>query len=133
MDEDPLPADGDRHPAHACIDCQLNLHGRSLARTAVSKGRPLQARKGCRRRFRHCREDVCSPSRWSRDFSNRSSLLRRLRSDRQSRQSPRIYPCSFKETAMPGKRRKRTGWVMESVLIALCLAVFGVLYWIAAG
>jgi len=34
---------------------------------------------------------------------------------------------------MPGKRRKRTGWVMESVLIALCLAVFGVLYWIAAG
>lgn len=31
---------------------------------------------------------------------------------------------------MPGKRRKRTGWVK---LIALCLAVFGVLYWIAAG
>lgn len=34
---------------------------------------------------------------------------------------------------MPGKRGKRTGWILESVLIALCLALFGVLYWIAAG
>ena len=34
---------------------------------------------------------------------------------------------------MQGKRRRRVGWVMESVLIALCLAIFGVLYWLAAG
>lgn len=34
---------------------------------------------------------------------------------------------------MPGRHRKRVGWVLESVLIALCLAIFGVLYWIAMG
>lgn len=34
---------------------------------------------------------------------------------------------------MPGKHRNRVGWVMESVLIALCLAIFGVLFWIAVG
>ncbi|SPU44873.1 Uncharacterised protein [Brevundimonas diminuta] len=34
---------------------------------------------------------------------------------------------------MQRKRRRRVGWVMESVLIALCLAIFGVLFWIAVG
>ncbi len=34
---------------------------------------------------------------------------------------------------MPGKHRNRVSWVMESVLIALCLAIFGVLFWIAVG
>lgn len=34
---------------------------------------------------------------------------------------------------MPSKHRNRVGWVMESVLIALCLAIFGVLFWIAVG
>lgn len=34
---------------------------------------------------------------------------------------------------MQRKRRRRVGWVMESVLIALFLAIFGVLYWLAAG
>ena len=34
---------------------------------------------------------------------------------------------------MPGKHRNRVGWVMEFVLIALCLAIFGVLYWMAVG
>ena len=28
---------------------------------------------------------------------------------------------------MQRKRRRRVGWVMESVLIALCLAIFGAL------
>jgi len=34
---------------------------------------------------------------------------------------------------MQRKRRRRVGWVMEYVLIALCLAIFGVLFWIAVG
>ncbi|WP_433947547.1 hypothetical protein [Brevundimonas diminuta] len=34
---------------------------------------------------------------------------------------------------MQRKRRRRVGWVMESVLIALCLTIFGVLFWIAVG
>jgi len=34
---------------------------------------------------------------------------------------------------VPGKHRNRVGWVMEYVLIALCLAIFGVLFWIAVG
>lgn len=33
---------------------------------------------------------------------------------------------------MPG-RPKRTGRMTEAVLIALCLAIFGILYWIATG
>jgi len=34
---------------------------------------------------------------------------------------------------MPGRRPKRSGRIFESVLIALCLAIFGVLFWIAVG
>lgn len=34
---------------------------------------------------------------------------------------------------MQRKRRKRVGWAMESALIALCLAIFGVRFWIAVG
>jgi hypothetical protein len=34
---------------------------------------------------------------------------------------------------MQRKRRQRVGWALESVLIALCLAIFGVLFWLAVG
>ncbi len=34
---------------------------------------------------------------------------------------------------MQRKRRKRVGWAMESALIALCWAIFGVRFWIAVG
>lgn len=34
---------------------------------------------------------------------------------------------------MSRKRRRQADWLWESVVIALCLAIFGVLYWVAMG
>jgi len=34
---------------------------------------------------------------------------------------------------MQRKRRQRVGWALKSALIALCLAIFGVILWLAVG
>ena len=56
--------------------------------------------------------------------------------DAHSLDSPVIYADGAGVTGgqdMQRKRRKRVGWAMESALIALCLAIFGVRFWIAVG
>gem|GEM_PF-577097 len=53
--------------------------------------------------------------------------------DGQARRSSFKITIQQKGREMPGKHRRRVGWVMEFVLIALCLAIFAVLYWMAVG
>jgi len=53
--------------------------------------------------------------------------------DGQGRRSSLKITVQQGRREVPGKHRNRVGWVMEYVLIALCLAIFGVLFWIAVG